>query len=71
MALSCETTLLSALWSRDHCVGTGLSPAEPVGITERVVTRGGGGDLHSVVLGGAVGGKPRTRTEDRSYPCPT
>lgn len=70
MALNCEATLLSALWSRDHCIGTGLSRAEPVGITERVVTRGGG-DLHSVVLGGAAGGKPRTRTEDRNYPCPT
>lgn len=33
-ASSCKATLLSALWSRDHCVGTGLCPVEPVGTTK-------------------------------------
>lgn len=39
MALSREGALLSALRSRDHCVGTGLGPAEPVGTTKRGVNQ--------------------------------
>lgn len=46
------------LWSRDHCVGTRLGPAEPEGVTERVVTRGGVGDLHSAVQGKLQVGSP-------------